>query len=189
MISTFSRAIDHQVDRQFRKDPNGRLAFLPFGPKGKAFFVNAKSDEEKIRALVKMYRGSCTRISWLVTPCIYVGSSVLNVYGSATPLRTKVTASIAISSLVMTLFLVVIWMLWNAYKEAIPGLTASLTEVGPDLRSQLSELPSSPQTGRRVALVCFGAAIIVLVGVALVALTHRSSGKVVCPPRLSSTLR
>ena len=56
MISLFSRTMDRAVDLQFRKDPGGRLVFLPFGPRKKAYFVDSKSDEEKIRAFVKMYR-------------------------------------------------------------------------------------------------------------------------------------
>jgi len=69
MTFPFTKAMDRQVDRQFRKDPNGRLVFLtfdskgndffadfflPIGSRGKAYFVDSNSDEEKIRAFVKM---------------------------------------------------------------------------------------------------------------------------------------
>jgi hypothetical protein len=184
MMSIFSKAIDYQVDRQFRKDPNGRLVFLPFGPKKKAYFVDSKSDEEKIRALVKMYRSASARVSWLVSPSIYIPSFILNVYGSGTPLRSKLTASIGISSLVLLIFLAMIWMLWSAYKEAVPGFTSSLTEVGPDLKGHLSEISSPPQGPRRLAVACLVAGL-VLLAAAVLGATHYSRSK--CPPLVTST--
>ena len=72
MISLFSRLIDGHVERQFGKDPNGRRVFLPSGPKGKCYFVDSKSDEEKIKAFVKMYRSASTLISLLTSPSIVV---------------------------------------------------------------------------------------------------------------------
>jgi hypothetical protein len=51
MIFPFTRAMDRQVERQFRKDKGGRLVFLPFGSKGKGYFVDSKSDEEKSERL------------------------------------------------------------------------------------------------------------------------------------------
>jgi len=188
MISVFSKAMDYHVDRQFRKDPNGRLVFLPFGRKGKAYFVESKSDEEKIRSLVKMYRSASARISLMVYPCIYIPSFILNIYGSGTPLRSKLAASIEISSSILLIFLVVIWMLWSAYKEAVRGFTSSPSEVSPDLKGQLSEISSPPQGPRRLALACFAAGI-VLLGVAVLGATHYSRSKLPCPPKVTSSSR
>jgi hypothetical protein len=70
MISLFSRAMDYAVDAHFRKDPSGHLVFFPF--KGKAYFVDSKSDEEKIRAFVKMFRSAIMLISLLTYPSIAV---------------------------------------------------------------------------------------------------------------------
>jgi len=187
-MSIFSRAIDYHVDRQFRKDPNGRLVFLPFGPKKKAYFVDSKSDEEKIRSLVKMYRSVSARISLLVYPSIYIPSFILNVYGSGTPLRSKLTASIGISSVILLIFLALIWMLWSAYKEAVSGFTSSLSEVGADLRGQLSEISSPLQSPRRIAMVCLFAGI-VLLGVAVLGATRYSRTKLPCSPNATSTRR
>jgi hypothetical protein len=44
------------ADAHFRKDPNGRLVFIPFTRRGKCYVVDSKADEEKIRAFVNMYR-------------------------------------------------------------------------------------------------------------------------------------
>jgi hypothetical protein len=62
--------------------------------------------------------------------------------------------------------------LWLVYKTTVPNLTASLSEVSPEMKAQLSAI--SPQPGlRRVALVCLLAGLI-LMGLALVALTGHS---------------
>jgi hypothetical protein len=61
------------------------------------------------------------------------------------------------------------WMLWGVYKQAVPGLTASLNEAGPDLKHQLSE--ASPSRHR--ALLCLFAGI-VLLSVAILAVWHYS---------------
>jgi len=85
MTSPFSRMMDRTVDANFRKDPSGRLVFLPSGPRGKGYFVDSKSDEEKIRALVKMYRSATTVITFLTSPSIFVPALILDDYAGMTP--------------------------------------------------------------------------------------------------------
>jgi len=51
MTFPFTRAMDRQVEGQFRKDPSGRLVFLPSGRRGKAYFVDSKSDEQRSERL------------------------------------------------------------------------------------------------------------------------------------------
>jgi hypothetical protein len=45
-------------------------------------------------------------------------------------------------------------MLWSSYKAAVPNLTSSLIEVGPDLKGQLSEI--SKRSWRLPLLVATG---------------------------------
>jgi hypothetical protein len=47
MISLMNRL----ADVHFGKEPNGRLVFIPFTPKGKCYFVDSKADEEKSERL------------------------------------------------------------------------------------------------------------------------------------------
>jgi hypothetical protein len=196
MILPFTKAIDHQVDRQFRKDPGGRLVFLPFGSKkkgyfadvflpfgskGTAYFVDSKSDEEKIRAFVKMYRSAGALISWLVYLSFYAWIVSFNTG------THRWTAEVGIGSFFFLLLLVPVWMLWYLYKQTVPGFTSSLSEVGPDLEGQLSEISPPPRRLRGLALVSLFAAI-VLVGIALIFVTRPSSrGKPACPPKCTST--
>ena len=188
MTSIFSRAIDYHVDRQFRKDPNGRLVFLPFGSKGKAYFVDSKSDEEKIRSFVKLYRSVSVLISLLTFPIIYLPGWILTSFGGAIPLRNKLTSYAGIALFLMLVLLALAWMFWGFYKETVAGLTASLSEVGPGLKGQLSEVSPPSQGPQRLALVCLFAGI-VLLGVAILGATHYSRSKSPCPPKVASTGR
>ena len=85
MISLSSKMMDRAVDANFRKDQSGRLVFIPSGLKRKGYFVDSKSDEEKIRALVKMYRSATALISLMAYPVVYAPGLVLDVFGGMTP--------------------------------------------------------------------------------------------------------
>jgi hypothetical protein len=61
------------------------------------------------------------------------------------------------------------WMLWGVYKGTIPVLTASLSEVGPDLKRQISQ--ASPS---RVLVLLAILSGIILLGVAILAAWHFS---------------
>ena len=111
MISLFFRVMDHHVERQFRKDPSGRLVFLPFGGKGKAYFVDSKPDEEKIRSFVKMYRSVAALISLLSFPSVYVPGLILNSYAGAILLRSKLETLAGIGLLFMLVLIALQWML------------------------------------------------------------------------------
>jgi hypothetical protein len=181
MIFPFTKAMDRHVERQFRKDPNGRLVFLPFGSKRNAYFVDSKSDEEKIRAFVKMYRSAGTLISWLAYLNFYVWILSFNTGAN------RATTEIAIVSFLFLVLLLSVWMLWGLYKQTVPAFTSSLSEVGLDLKSQLSEISLPPRRPRGLALVSLFAGI-VLLGIALIFLTQPStSGKPACPPKCAST--
>lgn len=161
-MSLISKAMDYHVDAQFRRDPGGRLVFLPFGPRKLGYFVDGKPDEEKIRAFLKMYRSASALINLLVFPSIYLPGFVLNF--CRMPLQSKLETIAGTSLFFVLLFGVVIFVLWSAYKAAVPGLTSSLVEVGPDLTGQLREISGGPRRLRRAALwlVLAGAFFIVL---------------------------
>ena len=168
MISLMNRL----ADVHFRKEPSGRLVFIPFTLRGKCYFVDSKADEEKVRAFVSMYRIPSSLISVLMTPIVMVPGLILEDYGGLTPRAHRLTIALAVSGLFWLSFVALALMLWFVYKAAVPGLTASLSEVAPEIKAQLSAI-SPEQRGRRVALVCLLACLIVLV-LALVALTGHS---------------
>ena len=170
MISLVNRL----ADVHFRKEPSGRLVFIPFTPSGKCYFVDSKADEEKVRAFVNMYRIPNTLISFLIAPMVIVPGLILEDYGRLTPRAHRLTIALGISGFFWLSFVALGLMLWFVYRAAVPGLTASLSEVAPEIKAQLRAI-SRQQIGlRRGALVCLLAGLILL-GLALVALTghHR----------------
>jgi uncharacterized membrane protein (DUF485 family) len=183
MISMFSKGMDQAVERQFRKDPNGRLVFLPFGPKKAAYFVDSKADEEKIKALVKMYRSFSTLLSLMMYPVVYFPGWIVMFFAGTVALQTRLKVYIGIALFFMLIMLLFVWMLWSVYKETIQEMTASLTEVGPDLKDHLSAISPSPRRLQRVALACLFAVMVLAGGVAIMALTRYARPKVVCPPK------
>ena len=167
MISMFSRMMDRAVDAtNFRKDPSGRSVFIPSGPKGKGYFVDSKSDEEKIRALVKMYRTTTTVITFLTSPSIFVPALILDDLAGITPREHRLAIAFGVPLLFWLVLVSLVLMLWGLYKAAIPSLTSSLSEVGPDLMGQLREVSKPAQ---RLPLLVIGACF-VLIALAIFAL-------------------
>ena len=170
MISLMNRV----VDGQFRKDPSGRLVFIPFTRRGKCYFVDSKADEEKIRAFVKMYRIPNTVISLLLCPMVMAPALILEDYGELTPRAHRLTIALGISGFFWLSLIALTLMLWLVYKAVVPGLTTSMSEVGSEIKAQLGALSPERPGLRRIALVCLVAGLILL-GLALFALTgHRS---------------
>ena len=160
MISLFSRMMDYAIESHFGKDPSGRLVFIPFGLKGKCYFVDSKSEEEKIRAFVKMYRSAFQLISWLTFPSIYVPALILDDFGGLSPRGHRLAIALGIPLFFWLVLVALMLMLWGLYQQAVPGFTASLSEVGPESKWQLRRT-SSPN--RRMLL--FG--LCILAGIAL----------------------
>jgi hypothetical protein len=169
MISLMNRV----ADAHFRKGPSGRLVFIPFTRRGKCYFVDSKADEEKIRAFVNMYRIPNTLMSCLMTPMVVAPGLILEDLGGLTPRAHRLTIALGISGFFWLSFVGLALMLWIVYRTMVPGLTASLSEVGPEIKAQLVVISPQQRGLRRVALVCLLAGL-VLLGLALVVLTgHR----------------
>jgi len=168
MISPFSRLMDYSVDCQFRKDLSGRLVFFPFSRRKKAYFVDSKPDEEKIRSFVKMYRSASTLISWLSFPSTFVPAVILDDYAGLSPQRPRMAIAIGIALFFWLVLVALQCMLWSIYKKTVAGVTSSLTEVGPDLKSQLTASPGQRRIQRvalGVFLACVGVLILILFAV------------------------
>jgi hypothetical protein len=160
MISPFSRMTDYAVDSHFRKDRSGRLVFVPFSLKRKCYFVDSKSDEEKIRALVRMYRSAFQLISFLTSPSIFVPAFILDDYAGLSPRGHRLAIAFGIPLYFWLVLVALLSMLWSLYKGAIPSLTASLIEVGPDLKGQLRQISQRPW---RLPLLFAAAGLLVMI--------------------------
>jgi len=187
MFSSFSKFIDRAVDSQFRKDPGGRLVFVP-GRKGKCYFVDSKSDEEKIRALAKMHLSAIQLISWLTFPVLYVPAVILEDYAGLTPRGHRLAIALGIPAIFWLVLIALMLMLWGLYRQAVPSLTASLSEVGPELKGQLTPLTEISPGRRRLALLCFGASLLILGLVFFLVGVRRPTSKTgTCPPQPTSS--
>jgi hypothetical protein len=144
MISPFSRLMEYAVDTQFMKDPGGRIVFVPFSLKRKCYFVDSKSDEEKIRAFVRMYRSASQFISLLTSPSLIIPALILDDYAGLTPRGHRLAIAFGIPLFFWVVLIGLMLVLWGLYKGGIPSLTSSLVEVGPDLKGQLSAISQRP---------------------------------------------
>src|SRR6266436_10224991 len=165
MTSPFSRFMNYAVETHFMKDRSGRLVFVPFGLKQKCYFVDSKSDEEKIRAFVRMYRSLNQLIAFLGYPSVFIPGLVLEDLAGLSPRGHRFAIAFGIPLIFWLVGGALAWMLWGLYKEAIPSLTSSLSEAGPEVMGQLSEISPRP---RRLRLLVVAAGLILL-GLALVA--------------------
>src|ERR1700686_3366801 len=119
MISLMNRL----ADAHFRKEPGGRLVFIPFTRSGKCYFVDSKADEDKVRAFVNMYRIPSTLISFLIGPMVMVPGLILEDYGGLTPRAHRLTIGLGVSGFFWLSFVALALMLWVVYKATVPGLT------------------------------------------------------------------
>jgi hypothetical protein len=163
--------INRLADSHFKKTASGRLVFLPFTPRGNCYFVDSKSDEEKIRAFVKMYRIPSALISVVMTPIVMVPALILEDYGQLTPRVHRL--ALGISGYFWLSLVGLELMLWFVYRAMVPGLTASLSEVAPEIKAQLRTIPDQQRGRRRLILLCIVAGLI-LMGVALFLFTGYS---------------
>jgi hypothetical protein len=171
MIPLFSKMMDAAVDQQFRKDRSGRLVFVPFSLKQNCYFVDSQSDAEKIRALVRMYRSAVQMISILTYPILIIPGLILEDYAGLTPRGHRMRIALGIPLFFWLVLIVLLWLHWSLYKAAIPSLTASLAEVGPELKGQLRGIS---QRSWRVPLLVAAAGLLLMVFAifAIVAATH-----------------
>ena len=130
-----------------------------------------------------MYRSISMLISFLTYPSIYIPVVILEDAGLS-PWQHRLTIVLGVSLFFWLILITQAIMVWVVYKAAVPGLTASLSEVGPDLKGQLSEL--SPRSRRPVLVFLFAGIALLAVGI-LVA--TRYSPRRPCPPSSTSTSR
>jgi len=165
----FSGIMDTTVEAHFGKDLSGRSVFFPFTRKGKRYFVDSKSDEEKIKAFVKMYRSATALISLMAYPVVYAPGLVLDVFGGMTPRSHRLAIAMGVPLFFGLVLTSLMLMLWVLYKQAVPAFTRALSEVGPDVQLQAVELYPAR---RRIALACAGA-VLLLLGLLLFVIQRR----------------
>ncbi|HMD09739.1 MAG TPA: hypothetical protein VKH63_19565 [Candidatus Acidoferrum sp.] len=170
MIPLVSRMMDAAADNHFMKDRTGRLVFVPTSLRRRCYFVDSKADEEKIRALVRMFRSAIAVIPLVTYPIMAVPGLILENYGGLSPRGHRLTIALGIPLFLWLVLTGFIWMLWSLYKGVIPGLTASLREVGPDVMGELREF--SRRVQHPILLVVCGLLMLGLTLFAFLAAYH-----------------
>jgi len=155
MPSSFARLLDFAVAAQFRKEPSGRTVLLPLITKREAYFVDSPSDEEKLRALVRMYRGTNMLLGLLWSLLNYLAvlapGSISSYHGGMLPLRAKLTAVAWVASISLVCYGTAAWGVWSLYKKAIQSFTHALPQARAEDIRQLSAVSRGPS--RSSALV------------------------------------
>jgi hypothetical protein len=170
-MSVFSKLMDQAVESHFRRDRGGRMVFIPFSLRRNCYFVDAKADQEKIRALVRMYRSLFQIIAFLSYPGIFVPVFILDGLAGLTPRGHRLAITMAIPLFFWLVLGALEWILWSLYKGAIPSFTSTLTEVGPETKEQIRGL-SQGSRRLRVVLVVSGLLLIALAVLALLVGSH-----------------
>lgn len=172
----------------FRKDASGRLIFLPRGPRKTGYYIDAPSDEQKIKALVKLqlvavmffnltgFLGSyALAATWESLYFIHLPISL-----EARALRVGAVYLISAAVIQFTPILVV----QKIYQRSLREICSTLQPAEPGSFGQLSEV-SKPYRQRVLVVL---AVTMMLMGVLFAAVAGRqvrkrhAAPKTTCPP-------
>jgi hypothetical protein len=176
----------------FRRDAGGRVIFLPRGPRKLGYYIDAASDEQKMKALVKLqlvavmlfnlagFLGSYTlAATWESLYFIHLPISI-----EARALRVAAVYLISAAVIQFTPIL----LIQKIYQRSLRDICSSLQPVESGSLGELSRL-SKPYL-KRVLVVL--AVTMMLIGVVLAAVARRQIGirhaapKTTCPPTQST---
>jgi hypothetical protein len=173
MPSPFAKFLDFAVVAHFRHDSRGRTVFLPLITKDEAYFVDSPADDQKLRALVRLYRGSSAALNFMWSLLNFIAvlapGSISSYYNGVVPLRDKLLAIAWVAVPSLLFWGAAAWGIWSLYKQAIKIFTQALPVAGPAVFAQLVPAERRPQ---RVALVVLGAACILVAIAVMVAVQH-----------------
>jgi hypothetical protein len=92
---------------------------------------------------VKMFRSAFALITFLTYPSFAAPAFILEDYAGLSPKQHRLAIALGVPLFFWLILGALAWMLWGVYKGTIPVLTASLSEVGPDLKRLLREASPS----------------------------------------------
>jgi hypothetical protein len=176
------------VEASFRKDASGRLIFLPRGPRKAAYYVDSASDEQKLKALVKLQVVAVLFFNlggFLVSYTLAASWNALYfthlpISPEARALRTGAVYVISAAVIQFTPILVI----QKIYQRSLREICSTLQPADPASLTQLGDIW---KPYRQRVLVAFGVGLL-LMGVVFAAVARRqirkphSAPKAVCPP-------
>jgi hypothetical protein len=167
-----SNRINLRANTQFRTDQNGKLIFLPFGPRKTGYVIESKPDEQNIRSLATMNATAATLVTLFGILSSYLLAWALAFSVDPASNDRKYGVFVGVYLVAVLVFQgAPLWILRNVYKETLRGVTASLNEVGPESVRQMAKIPRP--SGSKLPVVVFVASLLLL-GIAIFALTSRT---------------
>jgi hypothetical protein len=118
-----------------------------------------------------MFRSAITVIPLVTYPIIAAPGLILEDFAGLSPRGHRLAIALGIPLFLWLVLSGFMWMLWNLYKGAIPSLTSSLSEVGPDVMRELRE---TTQRSRRLPLLVVIAGLLLIVLALLASLTSQN---------------
>jgi hypothetical protein len=154
--------LDSFADRQFAKGENGKLVFLPRGPRRSGYFV-ASEDEQKMKSVVKMY-GIAAIIVNLTGPFASMAlTQMLTFEERSAPLAHKLKFGLVVYVISCSfLYIGPALLLWNVYRGVVDGLCSSLTRADP-ASLRMTPLPSTSR--QAVVLLVFTGLVLITLGI------------------------
>jgi hypothetical protein len=167
-----SNRINLRANTQFRTDQNGKLIFLPFGPRKTGYVIESKPDEQNIRSLATMNATAATLVTLFGILSSYLLAWALAFSVDPASKDRKYGVFVGVYLVAVLVFQgAPLWILRNVYKETLRSFTASLNEVGPEAVRQMAKIPRP--SGSKLPVVVFVASLLLL-GIAIFALTSRT---------------
>lgn len=164
-------AWDEQLlDYSFRKDPAGRVVFLPFGWKKPGYHIDSPSDEQKTKPFAKMYFLSRTLVQLFGNLSAFLLAEGVISADPRASIAHKIKVFLVIYSIGVSLFEILpLWLLGRLYRKSIPQICSAMPVAGPE---EISQLDKSLSPLRRRAIFV-GIGFVVLGAVILLAVIAR----------------
>jgi hypothetical protein len=176
------------VDALFRKDASGRTIFLPRGPRKPGYYVDSPSDEQKIRALVKLKVAATIFFNlggFLVSYALAASWNAL--YFTHLPIsieaRALRTGAVYVISALVIQFTPIL-VIQKMYQRSLREICQNLQPVEPGVLAQLGDV-WKPYRQRVLLALAVG---LLLMGVVFAAVARRQIRKpraapnATCPP-------
>jgi hypothetical protein len=149
----FSGWIGQLVNARCRRDPGGRLVFLPQGRRKPGYYLDSDADYQKVKAPVAIYTLASMLFQVLGSTAaivIAIGASTDHPASLANKLEFVLMLYVLSA---FTLQWLPMWLLWRLYRALLPELCASLQPIPPESMSDLQTLPNPMRRGSLIVVV------------------------------------
>jgi hypothetical protein len=157
-MGMFSGILDTFAERQFAKDENGRVVFLPRGARRRGYYVDS-ADENRFKSVVKIYGLAAMLINLTGSTASFAFAQMLALDDHREPLASRLKVALIVYAITaVLLYIGPALIFWKVYRREMDGLCSSLTAADPTS----VQLASSPASTQRTAMLFLLAGFLVL---------------------------